>query len=166
MKNGKVDVMGINIDISQVLGQKIVDNYLAQITEEDMKTIFDYISSDLWTKTWDEKLIVKERKQDQWGYYKDKEMTIGERIRNHFNDKISEELKKKCDEIIATTDYQEKIEEIANEIIEYATNGYKADMKTRIKERLVNNVVEGTPGYCGISLTSIINQEINKRIHY
>ena len=29
IKNGKMDIMGINIDISQVLGQKIIDQYIA-----------------------------------------------------------------------------------------------------------------------------------------
>ena len=36
LKDGKMDLMGINIDISQVLGEKIVDQYLAQINETDM----------------------------------------------------------------------------------------------------------------------------------
>ena len=33
INNGKFDVMGINIDISQVLGTKIVDQYLANLSE-------------------------------------------------------------------------------------------------------------------------------------
>ena len=28
IENGKMDIMGINIDISQVLGQKIIDQYI------------------------------------------------------------------------------------------------------------------------------------------
>ena len=35
IKNGKVEVMGINIDISQILGDKIIDQYLAQLTQEE-----------------------------------------------------------------------------------------------------------------------------------
>ena len=50
MENGKIDVMGINIDISQVLGQKIVDQYIAQLTEEDMQAIMDFISQDFFVK--------------------------------------------------------------------------------------------------------------------
>ena len=44
--------MGINIDISQVLGQKIVDQYIAQLSDEDMQTILSYISSDLFNETY------------------------------------------------------------------------------------------------------------------
>ena len=52
IKDGKMDVMGINIDISQVLGQKIVDQYIAQLSDEDMQTILSYISSDLFNETY------------------------------------------------------------------------------------------------------------------
>ena len=48
IRDGKMDIMGVNIDISQVLGDKIVDQFLAQLTEENMKEILTYISSDLF----------------------------------------------------------------------------------------------------------------------
>lgn len=179
MENGKLDVMGINIDISQVLGQKIIDQYIAQLTEDDMKTIMDFISQDFFikksqqvfnydTNKYDTKMIayVKEREKNQWGSYKTNEMTIGELIKQQFNKRISEELTKKVEEIIATSDYQEKIEQIANELINYSINGYKEDMKNRIRERLVGNVMDATPYYDGIDLKYLINEEIDKRIRY
>lgn len=179
MENGKLDVMGINIDISQVLGQKIVDQYIAKLTDEDMQTIMDFISQDFFvkkeqhifnydTKQYDTKMIacVKEREKNNWGNYKTNDLTIGELIKVQFNNRIKEELTKKIEEIVATDDYKEKIEEIANELVDYSVNGYKEDMKNRIRERLVGNVLDENPYYEGISLTSIINAEINKRIHY
>lgn len=178
MENGKIDVMGINIDISQVLGQKIVDQYMAQLTEEDMQTVLDYISQDFFVKKkqnifnydtnqYDYKMVacVKEREKDNWGNYKSQNLTIGELIKKQFNERIREELTKKVEEIIATTDYQEKIEQIANELVDYSVNGYKEDMKDRIRERLVGNVMDGAPYYGGISLLSVINNEIDKRLH-
>ena len=173
INNGKLDVMGINIDISQVLGQKIVDQYMAQISEENMKTVMDYISADLFSETSVynyelgervKKLTVKERETDRWGSYTTKEIPIGELIRSHFNRRIEEELKKKVEEIIATSDYKEKIEQIANELIDYSINGYKEAMKERIKERLVGNVLDASPYYGGISLQYLINSEIDKRL--
>ena len=178
MKNGKMDVMGINIDISQVLGQKIVDQYMAQLTEEDMQTIMDFISQDffikkeqqIWnydTSQYDNKMVayVKEREKNQWGSYKTNEMTIGELIKKQFNEKIREELTKKVEEIIATTDYQEKIEQIANELIDYSVNGYKEDMKNRIRERLVGNIMDADPQYCGVGLRYLINEELDRRMN-
>lgn len=174
IKCGKMDVMGINIDISQVLGQKIVDQYIAQLSDEDMQTILSYISSDLFEETsvynYDtgekvKKLIIKQREKDKWGNYKDRETPIGDLIKDQFNSRIKEELTKKVEEIIASSDYQKKIEEIANELIDYSINGYKEDMKSRIRERLVGNVLNESVNYCGISLISIINQEIDKRLY-
>lgn len=179
MENGKLDVMGINIDISQVLGQKIVDQYIAQLTDEDMKTIMDFISKDFFvkksqsvfnydTQQYDTKMVtyVKEREKNNWGGYNTNEMTVGELIQKQFNNRIREELTKKVEEIIATADYQEKIEQIANELVDYSVNGYKEDMKNRIRERLVGNVMDAVPYYGGVDLRYFINEEINKRIQY
>lgn len=179
MENGKMDVMGINIDISQVLGQKIIDQYMAQLTEEDMQTVLDYISKDFFVKKnqkvfnydtsqYDTKMVayVKEREKDSWGNYNTRDLTIGELIKQQFNNRIKEELTKKVEEIIATTDYQEKIEQIANELVDYSVNGYKEDMKNRIRERLVGNVMDTTPYYDGVDLRYLIHEEINKRLQY
>ena len=174
IKDGKMDVMGINIDISQVLGQKIIDQYIAQMSDEDMQTILSYINSDLFDETsiynYDtgetvKKLIIKERTKDQWGSYKEKEIPIGELIKNQFNSRIKEELSKKIEEIIASTDYQKKIDEIANELVDYSINGYKDDMKARIRERLIGNVMDESPKYCGQPLLALINEEIDKRMY-
>ena len=173
IKDGKLEMMGINIDISQILGQKIVDQYIAQISEEDMKTVMDYISADLFSETSVynyelnervKKLTIKEREKDRWGSYTTRELSVGEIIRNHFNERIKEELKKKVEEIIATSDYQQKVDEIANELIDYSINGYKEDMKQRIRERLVDNAFRTEPTYGGYSLTAFVNQILDERM--
>lgn len=173
MENGKMDVMGINIDISQVLGRKIVDQYMAQLDEEQMKSLMDYISSDLFKTTsyydWEKKeqvskMVIKERTKDSWGRWNETEVPIGELVKKQFNERISEELKKKVEEIVASADYQEKIEQIANELVDYSVNGYKEDMKNRIRERLVGNVMDASPYYGGISLQYLINEAIDRRL--
>ena len=177
MENGKIDVMGINIDISQVLGQKIVDQYMAQLTEEDIQTVLDFISQDFFvkkkqqvfnydTQQYDTKMVayVKEREKDNWGSYKTRDLTIGELIKNQFNNRIREELTKKVEEIVATSDYQEKIEQIANELVDYSINGYKEDMKNRIRERLIGNVMNATPYYDGVDLRCLIQEEVNRML--
>ena len=76
IENGKMDIMGINIDISQVLGQKIIDQYIAQLSDDNIKEIMKYISSDLFseqsvynreTNDYVDKLVVKKREKNQWG---------------------------------------------------------------------------------------------------
>lgn len=173
IENGKLEMMGINIDISQILGGKIVDQYLAQLKDEDMDKIMNYISSDLFEPTSIfnyetaervKSLKIKERTKDYYGHYKETEIPIGEIIKNHFNNRIKEELKNKVEEIINSTDYRKKIDDIANELVEYSIIGYKEDMKNRIRERLVGNVLDDTPMYSGASLTDIINLCIEQRL--
>lgn len=76
IKNGKMDIMGINIDISQVLGQKIIDQYIAQLSDDNIKEIMKYISSDLFseqsvynreTNDYIDKLVVKKREKKSVG---------------------------------------------------------------------------------------------------
>ena len=109
-------------------------------------------------------MVVKKREKNQWGDYKEKEIPIGELIKNQFNERIKDSLLKKVEEIIASTNYQNKINEIANELVDYSINGYKEDLKNRIRERMVGNIMDESPKYCGQSLLDIINYEIDKRM--
>ena len=174
IKNGEMNVMGINIDISQVLGEKIIDQYLAQLKEEDMETLLKYISSDLFTEYTDysdpilaKRLKVSERKKikNSWGEvrYETDELTLGELVKNRFNKRIKEELMKKIEEIVASDDYKEKINSIAEEIVEYSINGYKEDLKAALKQKLVHNVLDPEPMYGGQPLSILINQIIDER---
>lgn len=178
IKDGKMNVMGVNIDISQVLGEKIIDQYMVQLTEDEMKVVLDYISKDFLikktvhdydyeTQKYTDRIVpvVKEREKNSWGSFAG-DKTIGEQIKERFNARIKEELMNKVEEIIKSSDYQEKIEEIANELIDYSVNGYKEDMKTRLKERLVGNVFNAEPMYCGVGLRDIVNGIINERMGY
>ena len=160
LKDGKVEVMGINIDISQILGDKIIDQYLAQMSQEDINKIIEYISSDLWKKNYDGSLEVQISKKNGYGF-RSGNQSIGDYIKQRFNERIKDELLKKVDEIISSEDYQKKADEIANELVEYATNGYKEDMKRQIRERLVGNVI-GDPFHNGQSLQEIIDERIQK----
>ena len=78
--------------------------------------------------------------------------------------KKEEELIKKVEEIVASTDYQERIDKIANDLVEYSITGYANDMKERIRERLVGNTINSTPYYDGRDLRSIIHECIAERL--
>lgn len=178
IKNGKLDVMGVNINIAEVLGEKIIDQYMGQLTDEDMKTIMDFISQDFLIKkeqqiwNYDEqkyntKMVtsIKRREKNSWGSYSG-DLTIGELIQSKFNQRIKDELVKKVEEIIASADYQEKIEEIANDLVDYSVEGYKQDMKERMRERLVGNVIDSQPYYGGYSIRDIVNRIVDERMNY
>jgi hypothetical protein len=136
-----------------------------------MKTLMDYISQDLFTTVsrYDntegiikEIKVVKESEKNNWGEVK--KYSIGDLIRKEFNKRIEKELTKKVEEIVSSTDYQERVDKIANDLVEYSITGYAEDMKDRIRQRLVGNVINPEPMYYGQSLKEIIYQCINERL--
>lgn len=168
---GQVNMMGLNIDIASTIGGMLADQYIGQLTPENMKILMDFITQDLFKSEsrYDytegiskEILVVKEGKKNNWG--ETTKYSIGEMIRTEFNKRIEKELIKKVDEIIATTDYQERIDKIANDLVDYSITGYAEDMKNRIRERLVGGVIEPYPTYGGMNLKELIHHCINERM--
>ena len=158
---GQIEVAGINIDISSILGNNIIDQYIAQLDDKAIKVIMDHISEDLFEPSsefgHDKAPKLKyTRKSSNYYYNSNNTEFIADIVKNLFNKRIKEELLKKVDEIIASDDYQKRIEEIARDIIEYSINGYKEEMAKRICERLVGNVLDPQPNYDGKSLNEII----------
>ena len=47
---GKINMMGINIDLSKTMGDMLAEQYIAQLSPEDMQRLMDFISNDLFTK--------------------------------------------------------------------------------------------------------------------
>ena len=45
---GQVNMMGINIDIASTIGGMLADQYIAQLTPENMKILMDFITQDLF----------------------------------------------------------------------------------------------------------------------
>lgn len=174
---GKSQVLGLDIQFSKMLGDVLVENYLKQLTEDDMKLITDYMTQDLFDykqvtdrKTYEEHLekIVKqdwETKSDSWSRSWEKHESVGTQVKKMFNARFKEEIKKKIDEIIQSDEYSEKIDGIAHEIIDYCIEGYKEDLKNSIREKLIGNIMHDMPYYGGISLHDIIYQELSNYIH-
>ena len=45
---GQVNMMGLNIDLSKTIGGMLADQYIAQLTPENTKTLMDFITQDLF----------------------------------------------------------------------------------------------------------------------
>lgn len=177
---GQASVLGLEVQFSKMLGDVIVENYLKQITEEDMKMLIDYISQDLFEEyesyvrkdDGSHEEVVKKRIKENWkestGYgYSSKSETVysvGGKIREMFNTRVSEELQKKIEEIVATKDYQDKIEAMAQEILEYSVEGYKEDLKESIREKMIGNVMCNNQTYGGQQLIDVIHEVVREYI--
>lgn len=160
-----------------MLGDAVVENYLKQLTEDDMKLITHYMTQDLFDykkvtdqNTHEEHLekIVKQdwetRDSRSWSYSSEKHESVGTQVKKMFNARFKEEVKKKIDEIIQSDEYSETIDGMAHEIIDYCIEGYKEDLKSSIREKMIGNIMHDIPYYGGISLHDIIHQELSNYI--
>ena len=165
MEKGKLNAMGMDINISEVIGSKIVDQWLAAISEDDMALIMKAIDEEAFGHTYDDhKYFVKEKKNGD-GYYAKTEVTpLWREIQKRFQEKFCDQIINKMNETMESEKYKKRVDNIAQEILEYAVEGYAKDMKERVKERLVGNVLDSAPRYSGISIADLVAMEVSKRI--
>lgn len=167
LENGTLNALGIDIKISDILGEKIVNQWMAQISEEDMQLIFDTLEKEVFSHNYnDEKYFVtKMTSKDHWGNIQEVSTPIYKYAQNLYAQKFNERILAKVDEIIDSDEFEKRADQIAADIVDYATEGYKQDMITRIRERMIDNVITSTV-YCdGQSLKEIIHQEIMNVLH-
>lgn len=159
-KTGKINMLGVNLDIAATMGGILAEQYFAQIPETTIQELYDHISSDLFTKSMYEphNLRVKTSKNN-WN-----DKILADRLKDTFNSMAKDRIAEKCDELLKSEKYTKMIDEIAEEVVEYTVNGYREDLKNRVKERLVNNVTSEYPWYGGMNLIDIINQELDKKL--
>jgi hypothetical protein len=178
-KYGSGQVLGLEVQFSKMLGDTIVEQYLKQITEDDMNLIIEYMTKDLFdykTKhdySTGEDIVTKIVKED-WektknsGYgWRDTEtvISIGSQVKEMFNNRFKDLMKEKIEEILKSDEYQKKVDEVAHDVIDYCVEGYKVDLMNSIREKLIGNVMHNEPYYGGVGLKTLINQAIDNRMH-
>lgn len=170
-QDGNANLFGLDISIKEILGEKIVDQYLANITPEDIKIINTELNNHLYEfKGYgdDKEKVVKKyiSSKDSWGYSNTTETPIWRAIRKHFEDMYANMILEKCKDILDSDLWKDKVESIANEIVEYAANGWKEDMKENIRRQLVGNILDSSNYYIGnYDLIQVINEQISRRIN-
>lgn len=154
-----VNTMGINIDIASIIGTQIAEQWLGSLDEEHMEVMINFLTDEYFeVKKYDWQDIKLKTAKVQYG----KQYPI-DMVKQVFGEKTKEALINRVDEIIQSKNYKEEIDKIANELIDYAINGYKEDLKKELRQRLVNNVLAPTPEYGNESLITIINKIIDYR---
>lgn len=164
----KVSMLGVDVNIADILGDKLVNQYIAQMTPEQTQALFEFVSEDLFTiekrltedGEYVDKIKVKTERRDSYGYTKYDEQSIGAYIKRRFNERIKEKLVAAVNEVIDSDAYAQNIDKIADDLVAYAVEGYKVDLKERLKERLVNNVADPTMYVGGVNIRNIVRQEI------
>lgn len=138
---------------------------MAQITPEQMQNILDDISKDAFTKNYDGTLEIKmtDSNRNNYGYYNTK--TLGEIVKDAFDQKVKEELMEECLKVIETKEYKDKIHAWAEEMVDYCTEGYKNDIKQGLYNKLVGSIIDPSSlvmqDFNSYNLKCIIQEEIN-----
>lgn len=154
--NGKLNALGVDIKISDIIGEKLINQWMAQLSEEDMQSIFQQINAEIFS--YNEPKKIKMHTGTGWN---SSDTFIWESTKKAIAKQLGDDINAKIEAIISSEEFQKKSEEIAQELVDYATEGYKQDLKDRIRQRLVANVIVDEPSYGVYSLRDIIHQEIN-----
>ena len=168
IEDGKLSALGVEVKISDIIGEKLINQWMSQCSPEDMKLIFDAINEEIYDYSYnkDSKKFKKlvERKDGYSWSGRTEESYLWKIMQTHIHDKINELILQKAQEIIDSKEYQDKAESIAQELVDYATEGYKVDLKERIRERLINNTINTMPSYNYLDLKGIIQQEVHNML--
>ena len=157
IENGTMNLMGMQMKISDIIGDKLVDQFIATISPEQMesisKVLFDEVFETVSREEYDDSekkykriqsvQFKKEAKCDSysscWG--RTEYTTVYERAKSTVSSLYGEMIEEKVKEYIASDEYKEKAEKIAKTIVDYALEGYKDDVIKSVRERLVLPVV-------------------------
>ena len=170
INDGKVNVAGVDINIKQVLGDMIAQQVTSSFTEEQMQQIIDYIQNEIFVvkEVYDansderKKKYVLKMKKDYWN--ESAKCEFLDNAKKAFATKVASDINDRISEIIASEDYKDTVDKYAQEIVQYATEGWKNDMIARIRMRMTSDVMDQNT-YCGVPLRSIIVDEIQKFVH-
>lgn len=168
-----INMMGMQVDLSSKFGEELAKILSCQLTEEEMECLITYLKSEFFDNrynytTQQDEIAIKHVLRKQYSYEDGKyepQSPIVMEAKKRFDAKIKDELNKKIDEIISSTDYQERIDIIANEIVDYSVEGYKEDMKRAIRYRM--GITPTDPDLLsigGINLRELIRGEITNFI--
>ena len=162
----KVTINGIDINIAEVLGDKLINQWFSRLSDERLDMVMKQISDLLFEETKrygsdDVVVNIKTSVTDGSGYYsKTTEYPLWKYVRKEFSKRFENLIQDKVNEYLATEEIKARLEKYTQEIIDYAIDGYKEDLKTRIRERMVNNVLDTQIVQQEISRSGIVRQEI------
>ena len=165
---GSINIGDLQIKMAGAIGDIIVAEYMKTITEEEKQLIFDYLHDMMFTKNYEDKTVFKIRTEVKSGYGNRTEIVdtdLVKYIKRESQNVLHDLIKNRIDEIIKSEEYIKHVDEIAEELIEYALEGYKTDIKNAIRQNLVNNVLKQDPTYGGMSIRQIIQEEMDRRIY-
>ena len=173
----KCNVLGIEFSINDILSKTIIDKYLSTLTQEDLDILYKGLNSALFDyksiyddeqghmvskKTLKTKVTIK----DQYGYSKEEMTPLYKYLSSKVQEELCKDVTEKVTAITQTDEYKNKVDQMANEIIEYATEGWKNEVKESIRARFIGDVLNPQVfSYQSIGLNDVINGIMSQYIH-
>lgn len=181
VNDGNINLMGMQIKISDIIGDKLVDQFMATISPEQMdsitKAFFNEVFEEVTATEYDTSdgkykdiKSVKFKKDIYTGHWNSRNDTpVYARAKATIKQRYTDMIENKILEYMTSEEYQKKAEGIAKEIADYALEGYKEDVIKSVRERLVEPVVQ--PNYPYVNIREVVRQEIkaicnNSEIQY
>lgn len=171
IKNGEMNLAGMQIKISDIIGDKLVDQFIASISPDQMEEVTHAFFREVFEEVERNEFDTSENKyktiksfgfkkkgdRDRWGdkvdtpVYERAKSTIGSTYANMIEQKIMDYMQSK--------EFENKAEIIAKEITDYALEGYKQDMINGVRKRLVDPVLY--PEMPVTNIRDIVRSELN-----
>lgn len=158
------EIGGVNVSIGKILGDKLVDEVMTRITPEELEVLFRYMKEETWKQNYEDKPILNYKTNNNSWNSKHEPPVLATYASKLLQERLKLAIQSKVEEIVASEEFIKKADDIAQELVDYATEGYKKDMKDRLRARLVGNITDGAIYYDGCSLIEIIRQEISNFI--
>ena len=132
---------GIELNFTQALADTIVSQYMTSIGEDVLKNTFDIMNEKYLQDKFDDPKNFKFKLKEYSGGWNNKyeDTKLGSAVDRIIADKYGNTIIEYIDEYMKTDEFKEKLKKMADEVIDYALNGYKEDMIKRLRERLVGN---------------------------
>lgn len=175
---GNLNMLGMQLKISDIIGDKIVDQFMATISPEQMESITRVLFNEVFRKydkneydadSQEYKKIEctefksKTEQPKSWGSgYETIESPIYSRAKSTLMTKYSDMISEKVVEYLDSDEYKNKASEIAKDIVNYAIEGYKEDIIKGVRERLVLPVIY--PNYNKNNMNATIQQAVCQEI--
>ena len=177
--NGSLNLLGMQVKISDIIGDKLVDQFMATITPQQMdaitKVLFNEIFETKIENLYDKKeekfvktetTVFKTKIPNTSGSYweRDKETTIYSKAKSTLISRYNKLIEEKIQEYFDTDEYKEKAAATAKEIIDYALEGYKKDIIANLRRKLVQDPFTfdtGTSAEEEIRIRDIVHEEMN-----
>lgn len=172
IKNGEMNFAGMQIKISDIIGDKLVDQFIASISPEQMeevthaffKEVFEEVTRNEFDtssnkyKTIKSYGFKKKSKSGRWGHESD--TPVYERAKATIRGTYTEMIEQKIMDYMQSQEFKDKAEVIAKEISDYALEGYKKDVIDGVRSRMVEPVLY--PYTPDINIRNIIQEELHK----